>query len=68
VYFFGVGIAGVSSLLCGFILIKLLKSGQVTNFVVIHTIWVIFLFWTINISVALTEVLDLCLTWYVKLK
>jgi hypothetical protein len=61
-------IAAVSSLLCGFILIKMLKSGHLTNFVVIHAVWVILLFGATNINFVLTEMFSFCTSWYVRLK
>jgi hypothetical protein len=55
----------VSFLLCSFILIKMLKSGHLTNFVVVHAVWVILMFVNICTVISISEVQVPCFASFV---
>jgi hypothetical protein len=55
----------VSSVLCCFIFVKMFNSGHMTNFVVVHTVWILLVTnasYTVYLMFNLT---DNCYYWHV---
>jgi hypothetical protein len=52
--------------MCSFILMKMLNNGLMTNFVVVHAIWVILVAEVYVLSFMLSYQTESCLFWYVR--
>jgi hypothetical protein len=58
----------VSSVLSCFVFIKMFNNGLLTNFVVVHTVWILLVLDAYYISLLCFYYTHTCHFWYVSLK